>query len=77
MSKFMSLCYSNNFASHEEAVEEARRLRRAFAGQHVKLIIRDELNEDYVLVDGIAHWYLLTEYFVEILVHKESRQIPF
>lgn len=75
--KFTSWVYSDNFASHEGAVEEARRLRKAFGGQHIKLVIRSEVNEDYVLVDGIAHWFLREDFFVEVLVHRESGQIPF
>ena len=75
--KFTSWVYSDNLLTREDALEEARRLRKAFGGQHIKLVIRDEPNEDYVLIDGRAHWYLRTEYFIEVLVHKESQQIPF
>lgn len=75
--KFASLTYTDNFGSFEDAVEEARRLRKAFSGQHIKCVIRDEVNEDYILIDGIAHWYLRKDFFIEILVHKESGYIPF
>ena len=73
------LFYTDNFLTREEAIKQARRLRKAegFAEQHIKCVVRDEPYEDYVLIDGQAHWYLRTTYFIEVLVHRESMQIPF
>lgn len=75
--KYTSLTYTDNYLLREDAVEAARRLRKAYGNQHIKLIIRDDMYEDYVLMDGIAHWFMRPVFYVEILVHKESKQIPF